>query len=68
MNESVSRMYVLDLLVQNNKSTLFYGPTGVGKTLEMEQLLFHGLAKSHVPLRFDILKIVLLSAVGCNSH
>jgi hypothetical protein len=34
----------------------------------MEQLLFHGLAKSHVPLRFDILKIVLLSAVGCNSH
>jgi hypothetical protein len=50
-SDNASRLYLLDMFVHNEKPVMLYGPTGVGKTLEISQFIFNGLEKSLAPLK-----------------
>ena len=50
-SDNASRLYLLDMFVHNEKPVLFYGPTGVGKTVEISNFIFNGLERSYSPLK-----------------
>ena len=48
--DSVCYTYLFDILVRNNKHTLMTGPTGTGKTVNIQMHLQNGLPQKYVPI------------------
>lgn len=55
--ENQARLYVTDLLLQSNKPAILFG-SSVGKTVELEQLIYDASEKTYTPLQIGLTKSI----------
>lgn len=62
-SENTCRMYLLDMLLQTDNPVMLYGNTGIGKSMEVANLIFHCMDTNFTPCRVNFTKHIEVNLI-----